>query len=228
MQDQNVFDRIAPGWYNHRHWTIFPEELKALAARWQRGRLLNIGCGHGADFLPFKDGFELHGMDSSGVMLEYAGKYAEKRGFSASLVQADARALPYADGAFDFAIAVATYHHLKTAEDRKNALLELKRVLKPGGEAFITVWNRRQARFKFFRREALVPWHSGNETFYRYYHLFTYGELERLVKQAGFEFTRSFPESTYHFPLKYFSRNVCVVVRKPERFLQKKSVKIHF
>jgi SAM-dependent methyltransferase len=214
MSNENVYDRIAPGWYNHRHRTIFRPELEALAQKWQKGRLLNIGCGHGADFLPFKDGFELYGIDLSAGMLAYARKYAEKYRFKVNLAQADACHLPFPDDSFDWTIAVATYHHLKTREDRKNAFLELKRVLKPGGQAFITVWNRWQPRFRFFQREAMVPWRTGDETLYRYYYLFTYSELERLAKYAGFSIIRSFPEAGYRAPVKWFSRNVCLVVKK--------------
>ena len=60
-----VFDRMAPGWYGFRHHSIFRPELETLAKRWQKGRLLNIGSGHGPDFLPFKDNFELYGLDFS-------------------------------------------------------------------------------------------------------------------------------------------------------------------
>ena len=63
--NQDVFNQIAPSWYNYRHWSIFRAELEMLAKRWQNGRLLNAGCGHGADFLPFCAGFELHGVDFS-------------------------------------------------------------------------------------------------------------------------------------------------------------------
>jgi len=90
----------------------------------------------------------------------------------------------------------------------------LRRVLKPGGEAFITVWNRWQPRFWLSRREVAVPWRKKGETVYRYYYLFSYGELERLVQEAGFEVLKSFPESAYRFPIKFFSRNICLLVRK--------------
>jgi len=59
-----------------------------------------------------------------------------------------------------------------------------------------------------------VPWRKKGQTLYRYYYLFSYAELERLVKQAGFEVLKSFPESAYHFPLKFFSRNICLLVRR--------------
>jgi ubiquinone/menaquinone biosynthesis C-methylase UbiE len=211
---RDVFDRIAPGWYNFRHWSIFRTELEDLAQRWQKGRLLNVGCGHGPDFLPFTDGFELHGLDFSGEMLKLARKYAGKFKFQANLVQADVRNLPYKDQSFDWAIAVATYHHLQKREDQLNALRELRRVLKPGGEALVTVWNRWQPSFWLKGRQTYVPWRTGETTLYRYYYLFTYGGLEKLVKKAGFKVLRSFPEYRYRFPLKYYSRNICLLIKK--------------
>ena len=213
--ETDTFDRIAPGWHNFRHWTIFRSELEDLAQRWQRGRLLNLGCAHGPDFLPFKDGFQLFGVDFSREMLRQGQSYAHKFSFSPSLVAADITFLPFTTETFDWVISVAAYHHLN-----KNgvtaALDELRRVLKPGGEAFITVWNRWQPGFWRHGKETMVPWRTGNETLQRYYYLFTYPELERLAKKAGFRILSSFPEKSYRWPLKYFSRNICLLVKKEE------------
>jgi len=213
MGTRDVFDRIAPDWYNFRHWSIFRRELEELAERWRGGRLLNLGCGHGADFLPFRQHFDLYGVDFSSEMLRFARKYSRKFDFSVSLALADISRLPYADGSFDRAISVATYHHLK-GEGRQAGLAELGRVLKPGGEAFITVWNRWQPGFWFKPKEIAVPWRKKGETLYRYYYLFSYPELEGLVRKAGFEVLESFPEGSSRFPPKFFSRNICLLVRK--------------
>jgi len=212
---QEIFNQIAKGWYNFRHRSIFRNELEALAQRWQQGRLLNVGCAHGPDFIPFKNSFDLHGVDFSPKMIELARKYADKFKFSVNLLDADARNLPYADNSFDRAIAVATYHHIEVNEERLQALRELQRVLKPGGEAFITVWNRWQPRFWLKTKNVLVPWRSKDRTLYRYYYLFSYRELEELTRKAGFEVVSSSAESKYHFPLKTFSRNICILLRKP-------------
>jgi SAM-dependent methyltransferase len=131
-----------------------------------------------------------------------------------SLSLADIRQLPYPNDTFDFAISVAAYHHIERMADRQKALSELRRILKPGGEAFITVWNRWQPRFWFKHSDISVPWRKKCQTLYRYYHLFTYAELEKLVKRAGFQVIRSFPESSYHFPIKSFSRNICLLLEK--------------
>ncbi|MBN2239988.1 MAG: class I SAM-dependent methyltransferase [Dehalococcoidales bacterium] len=211
---REAFDRIAPGWYNFRHWSIFRPELERLAERWEKGSLINIGCGHGPDFLPFKDSFSLSGVDFSRQMLVHARKYAEKFEYPVNLVQADIRSLPLPDNSFDNAIAVATYHHIKSADDRLAALKELYRVLKPGGEAFITFWNRWQRRFWFTGNEPEVSWKIKDETVYRYYYLFSYRRAEKLVKKAGFRLLESHPETSFTFPVKYFSRNICLLVKK--------------
>ena len=211
---KDVFDQIAPSWYNFRHWSIFRQELEELAQRWQQGRLLNIGCAHGPDFLPFRQNFELYGVDFSTEMLKFARKYAAKFDFTVSLSAADVRYLPYPDETFNRVISVATYHHVKGKEERLKSLQELGRVLKPGGEAFITAWNRWQPRFWFHGKEMGVPWRTKAKTLYRYYYLFSYLELEKLVKKAGFEVLKSFPESAYRCPLKFFSRNICLLVKK--------------
>jgi len=209
----NIFNQIAPGWYNFRHWSIFRSELEVLAQRWHNGKLLNLGCAHGPDFLPFTQRFKLYGVDFSIEMLRFARKYSQKFNFAVKLSVADVNHLPYHDQTFDWAISVATYHHV-TGKAQSAALNELRRVLKPGGEAFITVWNRWQPRFWFSGKEVAIPWRTRGKTLYRYYYLFSYPELVRLVKKAGFEVLKSFPESSYRFPLKFFSRNICLLVKK--------------
>lgn len=212
---KNVFDEIAPRWYNRFHWTRFTGELSMLAEKWQKGRLLNLGCGHGAEFLPFRDGFELYGVDFSSGMLEQARRYATKFKFTARLAEADIRDLPYPDEYFDWSVSVATFHHLAGPAEIERALVELNRVLKPGGEVFITFWNRRQPKFWFKGKELLIPWRKDDKVLNRYYYLLTYREAEKLARPAGFILLGSRPENTYRFGLKYFSKNICLLLQKP-------------
>jgi tRNA (uracil-5-)-methyltransferase TRM9 len=61
-----------------------------------------------------------------------------------------------------------------------------------------------------------VPWRSGEKVLHRYYYLFSYGEIKRLVRKAGLRVLKASPEKAYSFPLKYFSRNICLLVTKPD------------
>ncbi|MBN1369031.1 MAG: methyltransferase domain-containing protein [Dehalococcoidaceae bacterium] len=212
---KRVFDAIAPGWYNRFHWTRFKDDLAMLAQRWGSGRLINLGCGHGADFLPFKHTFDLSGVDISPKMLEQAERYAVKFGYQPRLYCGDVRNLPFENEIFDWALAVATFHHLNGPVEINRGMVELYRVLKPGGEAFVTFWNRCQPRFWFKPRELLVPWKTGDETFYRYYYLVSFRQAERLAAGAGFTIIASSPEKSYRWPVKLFSKNVCLLLRKP-------------
>lgn len=213
--NRDTFDRIAESWYRVRHWPLLRRELDEMMAKWQRGRLLNVGCAHGADFLPFKQSFELWGVDSSPAMLRQGLRYSAKQKIYVNWVAADALSLPFPQHSFDWAISVATYHHIKGEKERMNALAELRRVLKPRGEAFLTVWNHGQPRFWLKSKEQQVPWRAKGEALNRYYHLFSYGELRKLLIRAGWEVIDMSPEKSYSFPVKHFSRNICVLVRNP-------------
>jgi tRNA (uracil-5-)-methyltransferase TRM9 len=212
--NREVFDQIAESWYRVRHWPLLEEELKELSSRWQSGNLLNIGCAHGPDFLPFSKGFELWGVDSSLAMLKQAMRYSAKFKLYVNLIAADALSLPFPDSTFDWVISIATYHHIEGKEERVKSLIELKRVLKPQGEAFLTVWNHGQPRFWFKSKEQKVPWRLKEKTIYRYYHLFSYDELRKLLVQTGWQIITMSPEKSYSFPIKNFSRNICVLVKK--------------
>lgn len=211
--NREVFDQIAESWYGVRHWPLLRKELEEMAERWQGGKLLNVGCAHGADFLPFSRSFELWGVDSSRAMLKQALRYSAKQGLYVNLMAADALFLPFPQHTFDWAISVATYHHIEGGPERERAFAELRRVLKPRSEAFLTVWNYGQPRFWLKSQEQQVPWKLKEETVYRYYHLFSYGELRKLLIKAGWEIVSMFPERSYRFPMRSFSRNICVLVR---------------
>jgi len=212
--NKEVFDEIAESWYRFRHWSRFTRELEEMATRWRQGKLLNIGCAHGPDFLPFKSNFELWGVDFSAQMLKLAQKYAAKFNLRVKLTVADATSLPYRDNTFDCIIAVAVYHNIRGDKQRQKAFRELSRVLKPRGEAFITVWNKWQPSFWLKGKEVSMPWKSRRKIYYRYYYLYSYPELHSLLSQTDFEIVSIFPEKSYRFPLKFFSRNICALVKK--------------
>jgi ubiquinone/menaquinone biosynthesis C-methylase UbiE len=214
--DRGDWDALAEGWYRTHHWTRFKTELEALAGRWKGGRLLNIGCGHGADFLPFNPAFQSVGLDFSREMLVQANRYGTKFKRRFELVKGDAAELPFQDDIFESVIAVAVVHHLRMPERRALAFSEIRRVLKPGGEAFITVWNRGQPRFWFAGREAIVAWRLRDGPVKRYHYLYTYRSLSRALKSAGLEIVSLRPESAWKRWPAFFSRNICVLVRKKD------------
>lgn len=178
------YDKIAGSWYNIRHWTIFQRELEELNRAWRGGSLLNIGCAHGPDFLPFSSAkFSFFGLDSSRELVLLSKKYALKNGLVFKNLVGDMRRLPFRDSSADYIICTATLHHLTRKKDRLQALSEMRRVLRR--EAFITVWNRENPDLP--DRETIKrEWKFRGQTLARSYYLYTKEELERELRDVGF------------------------------------------
>jgi SAM-dependent methyltransferase len=100
-------------------------------------RILEIGCGSGANlWMMAKEGFEVHGMDSSEKALELARLHLEEKwGVSASLTKGTFLDLPYDAGSFDAIVDVVSLQHIGL-DDSRLALREAARVLRPGGKLF--------------------------------------------------------------------------------------------
>lgn len=98
-------------------------------------RVLDLGCGNGIYYTPLMEGnfshapesvnFEYHGADISPGTLENHPLFG-----SGALTVADAMDLPYADNSFDVVMANHMLYHV---QDIDATVLEIKRVLKPGG-----------------------------------------------------------------------------------------------
>lgn len=216
-QEASAYDHIAADWYRLRRWTRFRSELEEMSQRWKGGSLLNVGCAHGPDFLPFRQGFQLYGIDSSVQILRFGRRFRQEQGFCAGFIAADARRLPFRDCSFDHAIAVAAYHCIEGRRERLEAYRDLGRVLKPGGEAFITAWNRWQRRFHSGGQDVTLPWKTRGGPVLRYYHLYSWSELARDLEDSGLEVLRLFPEKPHTESSPWSSQNICALVKKPAR-----------
>jgi ubiquinone/menaquinone biosynthesis C-methylase UbiE len=100
-------------------------------------RLLDLGCGTGralgyANKLVKGQG-EFYGIDISAGMIEKANANFPGRE-NIHFYQTSADSLPFENGFFDFVISSNSFHHYF---DPVKALVEVRRVLKPGGKAYI-------------------------------------------------------------------------------------------
>ncbi len=184
VSERDFYNKIAGSWYNVRHWTIFQRELSELNRVWKGGALLNIGCAHGPDFLPFSPKkFSFFGLDSSRELVLLSKKYALKNGLVFNSLVGDMRDLPFRNSSVDYIICTATLHHLTRKKDRLQALTEMGRVLRK--EAFITVWNRENPDLPD-RERIKREWKFRGQTLTRSYYLYTEDGLERELRDAGF------------------------------------------
>ncbi|MBS1062647.1 methyltransferase domain-containing protein [Gluconobacter wancherniae] len=142
-----TFGTLAMIWSSFRK---VPEREKLLGKLVWRGdeQVLDIGCGRGllaigaAHRLPEGQvtGIDIwQTSDLSGNSPQAAQDNALKEGVSdrVSFRTADMRELPFAGASMDIVISALAIHNIAKADQRKRALLEIIRVLKPGGKILI-------------------------------------------------------------------------------------------
>ena len=154
----------------------------------------------------------IYAVDFSGRMLKHAKEHAKMLDISIKAVKTYAYSLPFRDNFFDAAIFIATLHCIPSAEKRKKALQELKRVIKKGASAMITAWDKNQPRFAGSEKEIFIPWKYGGKTYMRCCYLYDKDELLKLLRDAGFKIKKIFEKTAIKG--LYSSRNIVVVVRK--------------
>ncbi len=95
-------------------------------------RILDLCCGTGDVLLALESiaGTRVIGADFCHEMLVSAQRKANRRGFDAPLLEADALQLPFADAAVD---AISISFGFRNLANYSAGLRELHRVLKPGG-----------------------------------------------------------------------------------------------
>ena len=121
------YDGLAD-WYDRDFLGAFHDPAREAARRLLGdgpGRLLDLGCGTGAQTVAFRDtGWDVTGVDASEDMLRWA------RGRGLDVVQTEAEALPFADSTFDAAVSLWTHTDF---DEFAGAIAEASRVLRPGG-----------------------------------------------------------------------------------------------
>jgi ubiquinone/menaquinone biosynthesis C-methylase UbiE len=107
--------------------------------------VLDVGCGQGIDLVEYlKGGARATGIDLTPRHVELARAHIEAMGLQATVMHGDAERLPFADASFDFVSSNGVLHH---TPDMPTALREICRVLRPGGEVCIAVYNRRSFHY---------------------------------------------------------------------------------
>jgi SAM-dependent methyltransferase len=155
-------------WFE-RHYAAYISELLAVRALlpWE-GRGLEVGMGTGRFAVPLGVKF---GIDPAGEMLGYA------RARGVSVARAVAEALPFADAAFHHALVVTT---ICFVDDAHSMLLEIARVLRPGGKLVIGFIDRDSPLGQDYVA------HQAENIFYRGATFYSAGEVEALLKETGF------------------------------------------
>ena len=99
-------------------------------------RVLEIGCGTGNLALRAQrmhPDAEVVGIDPDPLALQRARRKADRAGLPVRWDRGKAGELPYADESVDRVLSAFMFHHLDDAE-KKSALAEVRRVLRPDGQ----------------------------------------------------------------------------------------------
>lgn len=146
-----------------------------------RPRILDVGCGTGANLEMLGQFGETEGVDISHEALAFC----RERGF-ANVRHGAAEKLPHGDNTFDVVTALDVIEHL---DDDLASLTEMRRVLRPEGRvllfvpAFMFLWGV-QDDVSHHRRRYTIP------------------NLRRAVQAAGFEVERTtYANITFFAPI---------------------------
>jgi len=148
-----------------------PEILSFVQFEKYRGKkVLEIGVGLGADHQKWAEaGAELSGMDLTERAIEKTGERFELFGLKSDLRVGDAENLPFADETFD---VVYSWGVLLYCPNMYRAISEVRRVLKPAGEALIMLYNKHSfVGYMLWTRYALMrlrPWRTLKDIYHHH------------------------------------------------------------
>jgi len=184
QQIKQIYNTIASDFdkFRVRIWPCVSDFLNIFPPH---SKILDIGCGNGKNMF-YRTDLNFKGIDLSEKLVAIC----KSKGLD--VIEGTMTSLPYESDFFDGIITVASYHHLSTEQERKLTLDEMYRVLKIGAHALIVVWAMEQpddSGFKFTKSDELVTWNTrAGETHYRYYHIYSKGDLEEEINKLKPEF----------------------------------------
>jgi ubiquinone/menaquinone biosynthesis C-methylase UbiE len=101
--------------------------------------VLEVGCGVGIDIARFaRAGAQVNGIALSSTAVQLAKQNFEQQGITADLLVMNGEDLELADDTFDFVYAHGV---LQYTADPDQMIRQIHRVLRPGGQAIIMVYN---------------------------------------------------------------------------------------
>lgn len=102
--------------------------------------VLDVGCGQGIDLIRYaRAGARVVGIDLTPRHVTLARAHLEALDLHGEVIEGDAETLPFPDDSFDRVSSNGVLHH---TPDMGKALREIRRVLRPTGEARLIVYNR--------------------------------------------------------------------------------------
>jgi SAM-dependent methyltransferase len=140
-----------------------------------RGTVLDWGCGNGH----FSYFLTQHGFQTVGLSFDESLEWLRSEPLYTHVCAVDPVSLPFEDGGFDAAVSVGVLEHVhETGGDQRGSLVELARVLRPGGVLLIFHLPNRYTWIEFLVRQ-INPWLR--HPVHQHSRLFTRADVERLL-----------------------------------------------
>ena len=128
----------------------------------QGDAVLDIGCGTGdlARILVKRVGSNgsVSGIDASPEMIAWARQKARRRNVPIDFRLEPVEALSFPDRAFDVVVSSFVFHHLP-GDLKREALLSIARVLKPGGRLCIVDFTHPSGQSRAHHGEPVTDWY---------------------------------------------------------------------
>ena len=132
-------------------WVIPCNEAPYLAERWaSKGhrQFLDLGCGLGRHAIYMSQkGFEVTAVDLSDYGIDHLRNWATREHLSIETKVCNMLDLPFEDNSFDCVMAYNVIYHTNT-QGFMDALREIKRILRPDGELFLTMISKNTWSFQ--------------------------------------------------------------------------------
>jgi ubiquinone/menaquinone biosynthesis C-methylase UbiE len=153
--------------------------------------LLELGSGPGLLAVELKKllpNARIIVTDPSEPMISIARKNADEANFrDIETILGAAERIPVDSATVDVVISQQSLHEFA---DLEKAFSEMRRVLKPGGKAVITDWNKSYPRWRFylwcFRMLRRMGWQRAREASYSYRRARRFDEVSRVLLQSNF------------------------------------------
>lgn len=142
------YDFLTPLFDPAMRWIMREERFKRpllIQAQLRPGhKVLDLGCGTGTLTIQVKrhqPEADVWGLDIDPRILQRARSKAAAAGVTITFDQGAADQMPYPDGLFERILSSLVIHHLTTAQ-KQQAMREVCRVLRPGGELHLVDFGR--------------------------------------------------------------------------------------
>jgi SAM-dependent methyltransferase len=181
MEVAQTYNAIAHD-FSHTRFSVWGGVRTFLDALPQGSLVGDIGCGNGKNMLYKQERLTYEGVDISSEFVEIC------RGRGLNVKEGTITQIPTPDATYDHTISIAVIHHLRTRQEREQAIRELVRVTKPGGSVLLYVWAAEQppgAKRCFEGGDTIVSFQTHDGSVHgRFYHIYKTGELEDEIRSA--------------------------------------------